>query len=162
MITHWLNEIQDRLRKYERNLQSSCSDVAIAALQQKVKSEFDATLPEGYREFLRRTDGLSYNGVVFYASRKAPYIGEEGEETEAFVEENFDFRELLADIGEYEHLLVLGHSDLDHYVFDLRTSDYVVKAAGSSDIVARYTTFDELFEYAAREALGYPRSQSTA
>jgi hypothetical protein len=92
--------------------------------------------------------------MTFFAAQRHPYVGEESEYTRPFIEENLEYRELLADIGEYEHLLVLGTSDLDHYVFDLRTSEYVVRAAGSSDIFARYKTFDELFEYVAQREFG--------
>lgn len=155
-MIYWLNRIRDVKCKYRRDLQPPCSEDELAVLKRRSESELGATLPEGYCEFLRQTDGLAWNGVHIYGSRRAPLAGHEGGEVMGLIEENLEWREMLADIAEYEHLLVLGFSDLDHYVYDLRTGQYVVKAGGSSDVFARYKTFEELFEHAARLALGCP------
>ena len=59
-------------RKYADPIRQSASPEALAALQGRVRELFGAELPADYAEFLQRSDGLDFNGLVVYDSASTP------------------------------------------------------------------------------------------
>jgi cell wall assembly regulator SMI1 len=67
---HLLTEIDRDIRTIGRTLQPGCTKDQLDQLIKKVQKELGMTLPEGYIEFLSYTDGLLYNGLMIYASKR--------------------------------------------------------------------------------------------
>src|SRR5688500_10640692 len=49
-------------------VQPGADEAAIAAVRERLRSRFGATLPDAYAEFLRREDGVDVDGLVLYGS----------------------------------------------------------------------------------------------
>jgi hypothetical protein len=154
MNYYWLNRIQSALRRYGRDLQPPCSDEALKVARDGIWNALGMQIPDDYCRFLRRTDGMEWNGVCFYGACATPLVGAETHKTREIVAENVDLHSLFPD---YRGVLVLGDSSMDHYLFYSETSEFVVKAAGSADVFVRSPRFEPVFEYAARTALGIPK-----
>lgn len=89
--------------------QGPASAAEIDRLRAALHAEFGAVLPQGYALFLRRANGLDYNGLVLYGatqSQAAPGIG-------GFWQGLCAANRLWREGPGHEALLILGETDLD-------------------------------------------------
>ncbi|RMD73398.1 MAG: SMI1/KNR4 family protein [Chloroflexi bacterium] len=63
-----LIEIDRRRRLRGKELQPACTKNQLEQLAAKVREELNTELPKDYTELLSYTNGISYNGLVIYAS----------------------------------------------------------------------------------------------
>ncbi|WP_428261667.1 YrhA family protein [Haliangium sp.] len=151
MYTDLLEQLREKQEHSGEPLRPPCSPAALLALQERVRTELGVELPEPYAAFLQLTNGLDWNGVSLYASERTKGMTGSGRvgTFEGLVEDNLDRR----DVEEFEHLLVLGDSGMDLYVYNLKRRVYEVLDSVSLDDFERFDTFDELMRHVLTRCL---------
>jgi hypothetical protein len=96
-------------------VQPGADDAAIAAVRERLRSLFGATLPDAYAALLRREDGVDVDGLVLYGSWQSPDARGPGGFWQGLVATNTLWR----DVPGREDYLVLGDSDLYLLTVDL-------------------------------------------
>jgi hypothetical protein len=96
-------------------VQPGADETAIAAVRERLRSLFGATLPDAYADLLRREDGVDVDGLVLYGSWQSPDARGPGGFWQGLVAANTLWR----DAPGREDYLVLGDSDLYLLTVDL-------------------------------------------
>ncbi|WP_147254505.1 YrhA family protein [Pseudonocardia hierapolitana] len=96
-------------------VQPGADEAAIAAVRERLRSLFGATLPDAYADLLRREDGVDVDGLVLYGSWQSPEARGPGGFWQGLVAANTLWR----DVPGREGYLVLGDSDLYLLTVDL-------------------------------------------
>jgi len=135
-----LQPVADDKKQYGLSMQPSCVCGRMGSLRDRVKEELQADLPSEYEEFLAHTNGLDYDGLVFYGSEPGPIAGYDDRVLDGIVEANQGYRES----GSMGRLLVLGESEDYLYVFDSQKSTYHAVDSTSMKKCEHYTSFREL------------------
>jgi hypothetical protein len=99
----------------EEPVQPGADEAAIAAVRERLRSLFGATLPDAYADLLRREDGVDVDGLVLYGSWQSPDARGPGGFWQGLVAANLLWR----DVPGRESYLVLGDSDLYLLTVDL-------------------------------------------
>jgi len=149
MLDTLISEIADRKAQRQRHLQPPCPPDRLDGLRKNCLADLKSPLPEGYAELLRRTDGIDWNGTVFYASATAPIVGYSDRLIEGFIEANLNRRSG----GECEHLLIFGESGMEMYAFSMDTQHFHVLDQLSLDQLEEYASFEQLFTAAYEKRL---------
>lgn len=118
-------------------------DGTIQDARRRVQAVLNAQLPDGYAAFLRRHDGLEFDGVVFYST--AP----KDEFWQGLVEANETWR----DATENEKLLILGDDDMSFYAVDLSGERPTKRDRVNGEVVETFGTIDEMIDAALRSRL---------
>ncbi len=144
-----LEKIERQKAHFGARMQPGCSDESIARLREEAREALQIDIPESYLKFLRRTDGLDWNGTVFFASHTAPYEGRQDLELEGIVPANLLRREAPGN----KTLLILGESGMEMYALDLETYKFNIVDHISTDICESYDVFEDLFAAALEKRL---------
>jgi hypothetical protein len=104
-------------------VQPGADEAAIAAVQERLRSLFGATLPDAYADLLRREDGVDVDGLVLYGSWQSPGARGPGGFWQGLVAANMLWREVPG----LEAYLVLGDSDLYLLTVDLDGGEPVLR-----------------------------------
>lgn len=97
--------------------------------------------PEGYMAFLRRVNGLCWNGVEFHGT--TPVSDSESDyELEDLMEANEAFRETHGLVNR----LLIGRADEEYYIYNAEEDSYEVVDATVMDVIASFSDFNALFE----------------
>ncbi len=134
---------------YDSDLQPPATEEALQRLHQKTRDELGATLPDGYLDFLRVTDGLIWNGLFIYSSEKAPILGETNEFMHPFVDTNLIWR----DHEPHKNYLFFADGEISLYVYNLMKERYEILDRPSETLISTFDTFDELITEALRLSL---------
>jgi hypothetical protein len=118
------------------------SPEAIERLRRFARETLRTDLPEGYVTFLRRNDGLVFNGYSVYAATelKKPYLA-------GFVETN----EILGE-GD-DRFAYYGGTSNTLYAQDRTSMAWVALDVPSLDVVATFPSFDALLAQLLRASL---------
>jgi hypothetical protein len=135
-----LQPVADDKKQYGLSMQPSCACGRMGSLRDRVREELQADLPSEYEEFLTHTNGLDYDGLVFYGSEPGPIAGYDDRVLDGVVEANMGYREN----GSMGKMLVLGESEDYLYVFDSQKSTYHAVDSTSLKKCEHYTSFREL------------------
>jgi len=108
-------------------------------------------LPKGYIDFLKKYNGLAWNGVVFYSTDIVSVAGEEGGfKIMDLVSTNDDFN----DRYELDEKVLLGVSDEDYYTYNIETKQYEALERESRETWEQFDKFEELFLFVVGGRLG--------
>jgi len=149
MLDELLAEIARRKAERKGQLQPPCPPERIQRLRRRCLEHLKANLPEDYASLLGHTDGVDWNGTVFYASETSTIVGYSDRFIEGFVEANLSYR----DIPRCERLLVFGESGMEFYAFALDKLQYQVTDQISLYSLEVYPSFEELFQAAYAKRL---------
>lgn len=108
----------------------SATSADIIALTNAVSVEFSASLPAEYLDFLRAFDGLVACGVFIYASRSRVMPG-----GDTLIPNLVEMNYFSRDVDFMSDFLVLGDSDQDEYVLELKRGVYQVRDRQAFDNV---------------------------
>lgn len=120
-----------------RHMQPACEESVIPKLQSSAKQKLHVELPNSYLDFLRHTNGLDWNGAVFFAATNIPYVDKPQMSFESIVDANIRLREVPAN----SRFLIFGEGGMDMYVQDLSTGRFHIVDHISTDV---YESFDDL------------------
>lgn len=119
--------------------QGAASAEQIAAVREELRVRFGAALPNDYATFLRRTNGLDYNGLVLYGtSQNADKPGPDGF-WQGLIAANAQWREGPG----HETYIVLGETGMDLFTVAPDGTGPVLRDKVSGDV-------NELFETVAQ------------
>ena len=150
-IVDLLSKVHLQQRKHGRFIQPPASPDQIATLREVMRAKLGVDLPDEYAQFLAVSDGLEWNGTLFYATERhanapdRPFF-------DGVVPANLDVR----DNESFARLLVLGESGMEIYVQDLASSAFRIIDRVSLDTYESYQTSGrgDGGEFAAGEAGG--------
>lgn len=111
-------------------VQPGATAAQIDALRAALRTEFGATLPDDYAAFLRRSDGVDFDGLVLYGSSQSERAPGPGGFWQGLVAANRLWREGPG----HGSWLVLGETDMDLFTVDLDGSGPVLRDKVSSDV----------------------------
>ena len=115
----------------------TCED--LQSLLSKFADNVPRTVVLSLLEFLQSTDGVGWNGLCLFGSKRYEYI-------EGIVEGN---REFQSD-GLSGNFLVFGYDSLSLYLYNLGINQYQSTDRAAISVYDRFGSFDELI----RDALG--------
>ena len=144
-----LDEVERQKNLLGEHMQPPCTEESIASLTRRARQEFGIEPPGSYLNFLRRTDGLDFNGTVFFASVISPYRGRPDLLLDGFIEANRRLREVPED----QKYLIFGESGMEMYVMDLVTRKFDIVDQVSTDIYESFDSFEDLLEAGLRQKL---------
>jgi hypothetical protein len=108
-------------------------------------------LPQGYIDFLKKNNGLAWNGIVFYSTDQV---------TEADNPDGFRIMDLATmndefnDRYELDEKVLLGRADEDYYTYNIETKKYEALELESREVWDEYDTFEDFFFYTVGGRLG--------
>jgi len=128
--------------------QPPCSEPRIVQLRERAWAEFGVELPAAYLDFLRRMNGLYYNGAVFYAAYNVLDLNDPSVPMPGFMEVNRDFRKIAP------HLLFFGDDDIDSFVYNASDRMFcVVDKIGLDRVAESYDDYESLMVAALKDLL---------
>ena len=122
--------------------QAPATDEQIAHTSQQLGARFGAVLPEDYARFLRRSNGLDYNGVVLYGTTQSEHEPGAGGFWQGLVVANAAWREGPG----HEGYLVLGETDMDLLTVAADGTGPVLRDKVSSDVNERFDSVAQAIE----------------
>jgi hypothetical protein len=108
-------------------------------------------LPQGYIDFLKKHNGLAWNGILFYSTDRVIEAGNPGGfKLWDLVSENDEFNERY----ELDEKVLLGRADEDYYTYNIETKKYEALELESREIWEECDTFEDLFSFTVGGRLG--------
>jgi len=129
--------------------QQPCAPDELDRLSRRVRAELRTDLPAEYAGLLARTNGLDWNGVVFYASETVPIAGRPEGNIPGLVETNLAYR----DDDRFDDLLVFGSDGLDIYAYRISAGWYEIRDQVPLNVIADALSFDALMTKALQRSL---------
>jgi len=140
MYEELLEEIAANRRKRGRDLQPPASDAQLADLRKRARQQLRYELPDAHLAFLRRANGLDYNGLSLYCSERSVIVGTQDRYIPGFVEANQDWRAG----GSYRDQIIFGHSANANYAYNTKESAWQVRMQPTDTVVGTVGSFEEL------------------
>lgn len=145
-----LIEIEKIEEKYGSRLRNPASDTEIKKMEQNFQRKFgNIVLPESYREFLKRINGLDFNGLVIYGVDEVLLEREVQEGVQGLIETN----ELWYENELQKQYIFYADSDVAWYCYDLKENIYVELDKPSGTLIQSYDSFSSMLSDALGTAL---------
>jgi len=147
-----IDEIIDILEEDESAMiPRPASDDDITQCQKDLDDIGLEPLPEGYIKFLKKNNGLSWNGIEFYSTDQVTYADNpDGYKLMDLVAMNDEFN----DRYELDEKVLLGRSDEELYTYNIETKNYEILDFTDREVVDEFDTFEKLFQYTTGGRLG--------
>ena len=108
-------------------------------------------LPQGYVDFLKKNNGLAWNGIEFYSTYQVFEVANpDGYKLMDLVTMNDEFN----DRYELDEKVLLGRADDDYYTYNIETQKYEVLEFTSRDLMDEFDDFANLFHFTVGGRLG--------
>jgi hypothetical protein len=140
-----LEQIHAEMRDAGEQVQPPASPEAIDALHAFAERELHTPLPQDYIDFLRRADGLDFNGTVIYATAQRSLPG--GLTLLGFPESNRDF---AAGQG-HDHVL-FGETGDELYALDKSRGQFLLLDRASLSPLEQFASCEAMLAAALRRA----------
>jgi len=127
------------------------SDKDIAECQEDLIRLGLEPLPQGYIDFLKKNNGLAWNGIIFYSTDQV---------TEADNPNGFRLMDLATmndefnDRYELDEKVLLGRADEDYYTYNIETKMYEALELESREVWDEFDTFEKMFYFTVGGRLG--------
>jgi hypothetical protein len=108
-------------------------------------------LPQGYIDFLKKYNGLGWNGILFYSTYRI---------TEAGNPDGFCLMDLVTMNDEFNNFyeldekVLLGRADEDYFSYNIETKKYEALELESREAWEEFDTFEDLFSFIVGGRLG--------
>src|SRR5262245_474793 len=140
MYQELLERVAEEQRRFGSELQPPATEEQIRRLEERAARDLKVELPDEYLNFLRRTNGFDWNGVVVFASESVPITAHPDRSIPAGVEMNLGYR----DDSRFSDLVVLGSNGMDLYTYRISTGKYEIYDEVPHELIETFSTFDEL------------------
>ena len=108
-------------------------------------------LPQGYIDFLKISNGLAWNGIIFYSTYEVTDADNpDGFKLMDLVSMNDDFNDRF----EMDEKVLLGIADDDYYTYNIETQKYEILEFSSRDLMDEFDNFEDLFRFTVGGRLG--------
>jgi hypothetical protein len=133
------------------------SDEDIAGCQENLIELGLEPLPQGYIDFLKKCNGLAWNGIIFYSTDIVTEAGNpNGFKLMDLVSMNDEFN----DRYELDEKVLLGRADEDYYTYNIETKKYEALELESREVWEELNTFEDLFFFTVGGRLGLMNDKS--
>jgi len=143
MYQQYLQEVENQTKMYSEQMQPPATETALADLSARALAELSAVVPQEYKDFLRVTDGLNWNGLFIYSSHNTD------DYKHGFVDSNLDWRSYEIN----DDFVYFGNADINLYVYSIRDSEYQMLDRPSMDVYGSFRTFDEMLTEALKRCI---------
>ncbi len=140
MYQSLLQVIAGEMSRFGEQLQPPCSPRHLKDLQSSSNNALGHAVPEGYLDLLRLADGLDWNGLQIYASRRSPIVGYPDRIIEGFVEGNLAYR----DFEPFNGFLIFAGDGVALYVYDITRNEYQAITAVGLTLLETAPSFESL------------------
>lgn len=140
MYQDLIKQIANERKRFGLEMQPPCCPNAIERLKTNAARELGHTIPDAYAAFLSHVNGLSWNGLVVYASERSLIVGRTDGFIEGFVEGNLDYR----DFEPLKDYLIFAEDGVVLFAYQISTSKYQVVTTVGLTLLESFDTFDEL------------------
>ena len=145
-----LIEIEKIEGKYGSSLRKPASDTEIIKANHKIQQTLgNIELPKSYIEFLKKINGLDFNGLVIYGVDDVLLDKDVDEDIHGFIETN----ELWYENEWQKQYVFYGDSDTAWYCFDLKENVYVELDKPSGTLIQSFESFDSMLSDALETCL---------
>ena len=110
-------------------------------LAKNTKNELGCEVPSDFFEFLTKTNGLGWNGLIVFATHRSQVVGHSDRTIEGIVEGNL----LHRDFEPMEQYLIFGDDGTALYTLNLMNGKYEVVLRIGLSVVETYDSLPELF-----------------
>ena len=138
MWENYLTAVKKEQEKYGESINPGLSDNDIDKL---------TDLPDSLINFLKKVNGLEYNGYILYGFRQSETPQPQP------IYDIYDYNEIWHENDEMDKYLFIGESNISWYVYNLKSKLYEELDNPSGRLVKRFDTLDELLEQVLKEAL---------
>jgi hypothetical protein len=147
-----IDEIVDILKEDDGAwIPRPASDEDIAGCNESLIELGLEPLPQGYIDFLKKYNGLAWNGIIFYSTDIVTEAGNpNGFKLMDLVSMNDDFN----DRYELDEKVLLGRADEDYYTYNIETKKYEALELESREVWEECDTFENLFFFTVGGRLG--------
>jgi len=147
-----VDEIVDALREDQSSMiPRPATDEDIDQCQTDLDDLGLEPLPQGYIDFLKKCNGLAWNGIVFYSTDQ---IKEADNPTSFILMDLVTMNDEFNDQYEFDEKVLLGCADEEYYTYNIETLKYEILERGCSEPIEEYDTFAGLFYETAGGRLG--------
>jgi len=151
-MTKTVDEIIDILNKDAGSMiPCRASDDDIDQCRQDLVDLSLEPLPQGYIDFLKKCNGLAWNGIVFYSTDQ---VVEADNPTGFRLMDLVSMNDEFNDRYELDEKVLLGRADEDYYTYNIGTEKYEALELESRETWEEFDTFDELFFFTVGGRLG--------
>ncbi|MGE7602600.1 YrhA family protein [Peribacillus sp. NPDC097675] len=145
-----LIEIEKIEGKYGSSLRKPASDTEIIKANHKIQQTLgNIELSKSYIEFLKKINGLDFNGLVIYGVDDVLLDKDVDEDIHGFIETN----ELWYENEWQKQYVFYGDSDTAWYCFDLKENVYVELDKPSGTLIQSFESFDAMLSDALETCL---------
>ena len=145
-----LIKIEKIEEKYGSSLRNPASDTEIIKMNHNIQQKLgNIVIPESYIEFLKKINGLDFNGLVIYGVDKILLDKEVDEDIHGFIETN----ELWYENDWQKQYIFFGDSDTAWYCYDQKEIVYVELDKPSGTLIQSFESFDSMLSDALETIL---------
>ena len=144
-----LRIVADDMRRFGFQPQPPCSEAQIGRLSERVSRELRMELPDGYKDFLRCTNGFDWNGVVVFAGETVPVAAQPDRSISGLVEMNHIYRE----DERFGPLLVFGSDGMHIYAYNGVNRVYEIYDEVPHELVETLPSFADMIMKALARSL---------
>jgi hypothetical protein len=108
-------------------------------------------LPQGYIDFLKKHNGLAWNGIEFYSTDQ---ISVEGEQDGYCLMDLVSMNDEFNDYYERDEKVLLGRQDEEYFTYNITTKKYEVLELESREIWEEFDNFEDMFYFIVGGRLG--------
>lgn len=152
MYEQRLDEIAAKFARRGRAMQPAATDAEVADLRKRARQRLRYDVPDAYLAFLRRTNGLDYNGLSIYSSARSLIAGTSDRTIPGLVEANEEWRAG----GEYRDQVVFAHSSTSNFVFHLTDKAWQIRMQPTDTLIETAESFEDLIFRALGRHLPQP------
>lgn len=149
VIEDLVQRINDEKSQAHEHVRKGANEAQINDLRSRCQAAFGLEPPEQYLEFLLRSNGLDYNGLVIYDSASSPTARSGGDFWQGLVAANQVWRENAY----WKRFLILGDSDMDVFALAIEGLRWLRMDRVAREIVEEYASFDSMVQAAIEERL---------
>lgn len=140
-----IREIQKIEERYGSRINEPASSQEINKMQENIGVEFRGfTLPTEYVDFLKKLNGLDFNGLVLYGVDKTYFDNEIEEDVHGFIETN----EIWHENEWQKQYIFFGDSDTAWYCYDLKRRIFLELDKLSGTVINSFDNFEAMLEEA--------------
>lgn len=144
-----LSKIEKIEEKYGDTLNTSVSSEQIEFFKKTVQEKFKHILPEQYIIFLKTTNGLEFNGFIFYGVDSSLLDIQNNQTVYGYI----DMNEIWYENEHQKQYMFFGESSISWYCFDLLNSVYVELDNPSGTVMHTFADFNSMLEKALKDSL---------
>jgi hypothetical protein len=108
-------------------------------------------LPQGYIDFLKKNNGLAWNGIIFYST---DIVTEADNPTSFKLMDLVTMNDEFNDRYELDEKVLLGRMDEEYFTYNIETKKYEVLELESREIWEQFDNFEDLFFFTVGGRLG--------